>query len=59
MIFVYALFHQPVSAVESSVYVTAMFRRQALRVLGRYLPRYRDADRREMLAQVSEGETPS
>lgn len=52
VIFVYAIFNKPVSAVESTVYITAIFKQHALQVLHKYLPMYRDADRRDMLAQV-------
>lgn len=52
VIFVYAIFRKPVSAVESTVYITAIFKQHALQVLHKYLPLYRDADRRYMLAQV-------
>lgn len=52
VIFVYAVFNKPVSAVESTVYITAIFKQHALRILHKYLPLYRDADRRDMLAQV-------
>lgn len=54
VIFVYGIFNKPVSAVESTVYVTAIFKHHALRVLHKYLPLYREADRRNMLAQVRE-----
>lgn len=52
VIFVYGVFSKPVSAVECTVYITAIFKQHALRVLHKYLPLYRDADRRDMLAQV-------
>ncbi|XP_026219153.1 cAMP-regulated D2 protein [Anabas testudineus] len=52
VIFVYAIFNKPVSAVESTVYITAIFKQHALQVLHKYLPLYRDADRRDMLAQI-------
>ncbi|XP_070848712.1 cAMP-regulated D2 protein [Chaetodon trifascialis] len=52
VIFVYGVFNKPVSAVESTVYITAIFKQHALRVLHKYLPLYRDADRRDMLAQI-------
>lgn len=52
VIFVYGVFNKPVSAVESTVYITAIFKQHALRILHKYLPLYRDADRRDMLAQV-------
>ena len=48
----YGVFGKPVSAVESTVYITAIFKQHALQVLHKYLPLYRDADRRDMLAQV-------
>lgn len=52
MFFVYSVFHKPVSAVESSVYITAIFKQHALGILRKYLPLYRQADHRGMLAQV-------
>ncbi|XP_068442813.1 cAMP-regulated D2 protein [Clinocottus analis] len=52
VIFVYGVFKKPVSALESAVYVAAIFKQHALRILHRYLPLYRDADRRDMLAQI-------
>lgn len=48
----YSVFHKPVSAVESSVYITAIFKQHALGILRKYLPLYRQADHRGMLAQV-------
>ncbi|CAF94940.1 unnamed protein product, partial [Tetraodon nigroviridis] len=52
VIFVYSVFNKPVSAVESTVYITAIFKQHALRILHKYLPQYREADHRGMLAQV-------
>ncbi|XP_034382706.1 cAMP-regulated D2 protein [Cyclopterus lumpus] len=52
VIFAYGVFNKPVSALESTVYVTGIFKQHALRVLQKYLPLYRDADRRDMLAQI-------
>uniref|UniRef100_UPI003AAA4F05 crystal protein n=1 Tax=Centroberyx gerrardi TaxID=166262 RepID=UPI003AAA4F05 len=52
VIFVYGVFTKPVSAVECTVYTTAIFKQHALRVLHKYLPLYKDADRRDMLAQI-------
>uniref|UniRef100_A0A3P9JR45 Carboxylic ester hydrolase n=1 Tax=Oryzias latipes TaxID=8090 RepID=A0A3P9JR45_ORYLA len=52
VLFVFAFFNKPVSALESVVYVTAIFKQHALRVLHKYLPLYKDADRRTMLAQI-------
>ncbi|XP_029969955.1 cAMP-regulated D2 protein [Salarias fasciatus] len=52
VLFVYGVFKKPVSAVESTVYITAIFKQHALRILHKYLPLYRDADRRGMLAQI-------
>lgn len=52
VIFAYGVFNKPVSAVESTVYITAIFKQHALQILHKYLPLYRDADRRDMLAQV-------
>ncbi|KAK5849359.1 hypothetical protein PBY51_009009 [Eleginops maclovinus] len=52
VIFAYGVFNKPVSALESTVYVTAIFKQHALRILHKYLPLYRTADRRDMLAQI-------
>ncbi|XP_068611514.1 cAMP-regulated D2 protein [Brachionichthys hirsutus] len=52
VIFAYSVFKRPVSALESALYVTAIFKQHALRILHEYLPLYRDADRRDMLAQI-------
>nr|XP_019955575.1 PREDICTED: cAMP-regulated D2 protein-like [Paralichthys olivaceus] len=52
VIFVYGVFNKPVSAVESTVYITAIFKQHTLRVLHKYLPLCSDADRRGMLAQI-------
>ncbi|XP_031732756.1 cholinesterase 1 [Anarrhichthys ocellatus] len=52
VIFAYGVFNKPVSALESTVYVTAIFKQHALRILHKYLPLYKDADRRDMLAQI-------
>ncbi len=53
VIFVYGVFMKPVSAVECTVYTTAIFKQHAIKILRKYLPLYSDADRRDMLAQVS------
>uniref|UniRef100_A0AAV2IZZ4 Carboxylesterase type B domain-containing protein n=1 Tax=Knipowitschia caucasica TaxID=637954 RepID=A0AAV2IZZ4_KNICA len=53
VLFVYAVFNKPVSAVESTVYITAIFKQHTLRILHKYLPLFHDTDRRGMLAQVS------
>ncbi|XP_030006911.1 cAMP-regulated D2 protein [Sphaeramia orbicularis] len=52
VIFVYGIFNKPISAVESTVYITAIFKQHALKILHKYLPLYKDADRRGMLAQI-------
>ena len=52
VIFVYGVFTKPVSAVECTVYTTAIFKQHALRILRKYLPMYKNADRRDMLSQV-------
>lgn len=52
VIFIYGIFNKPVSAIESTVYITAIFKQHALRILHKYLPLYRDTDRRGMLAQI-------
>ncbi|XP_068163199.1 cAMP-regulated D2 protein isoform X2 [Antennarius striatus] len=52
VIFAYGVFKRPVSAVESSIYITAIFKQHALRILHEYLPLYTDADHRDMLAQL-------
>ncbi|KAF4114920.1 crystal protein [Onychostoma macrolepis] len=52
VIFVYGVFMKPVSAVECTVYTTAIFKHHAIKILRKYLPLYSDADRRDMLAQI-------
>ncbi|KAK0153465.1 Crystal protein [Merluccius polli] len=52
VIFVNGVFTKPVSAVECTVYTTAIFKQHALKVLHKYLPLYQDSDRRGMLAQI-------
>ncbi|KAL7370726.1 hypothetical protein ABVT39_009329 [Epinephelus coioides] len=52
VIFAYGVFSKPVSTVESTVYITAIFKQHTLRILHKYLPLYRDTDRRGMLAQI-------
>ncbi|XP_061072571.1 cAMP-regulated D2 protein-like [Conger conger] len=52
VIFVYGVFTKPVSALECSVYTTAIFKHHALHVLHKYIPLYKDTDRRTMLAQI-------
>ncbi|XP_030633928.1 cAMP-regulated D2 protein [Chanos chanos] len=52
VIFVYGVFTKPVSAVECTVYTTAIFKQHALKILHKYMPLYRDADHRDMLAQI-------
>ncbi|KAM8883947.1 crystal protein [Synchiropus picturatus] len=52
VIFAYGVFNKPVSAVEATVYIAAIFKQHALSVLHKYMPLYRDADRRDMLAQI-------
>ncbi|XP_029020003.1 crystal protein [Betta splendens] len=52
VIFIYAIFHEPVSTVESTLYITAIFKQHALQIIHEYLPQYMDADRRDMLAQI-------
>ncbi|KAK2858712.1 hypothetical protein Q5P01_003332 [Channa striata] len=41
VIFVYAFFNKPVSVLESTVYITAIFKQHSLQILHRYLPLYR------------------
>ncbi|XP_032367021.1 crystal protein [Etheostoma spectabile] len=52
VIFAFGVFKKPVSAVESTVYIAAIFKHHALRILHKYLPLYVGADRRDMLAQI-------
>ncbi|KAJ4924848.1 hypothetical protein JOQ06_003798 [Pogonophryne albipinna] len=52
VIFAYGVFNKPVSALESTVYITAIFKHHALRILHKYLPLYKQTDRRDMLAQI-------
>lgn len=52
VIFAYGVFNKPVSALESTVCITAIFKHHALRILHKYLPLYKQTDRRDMLAQI-------
>ncbi|KAJ8386071.1 hypothetical protein AAFF_G00177600 [Aldrovandia affinis] len=52
VIFVYGVFTKPVSAMECTVYTTAIFKQRALRILHKYIPLYQDKDHRAMLAQI-------
>ncbi|KAJ8007272.1 hypothetical protein DPEC_G00115820 [Dallia pectoralis] len=52
VIFVNGVFTEPVSAIESVVYITAIFKQHALQILWEYLPLYKDTDKRDMLAQI-------
>ncbi|KAM6895439.1 cAMP-regulated D2 protein [Xenentodon cancila] len=52
VLFVYGVFNKPVSALECAVYIAVIFKQHALRILHKYLPLYREADRRIMLAQI-------
>ncbi|KAJ8405327.1 hypothetical protein AAFF_G00323180 [Aldrovandia affinis] len=50
--FVYGVFTEPVSALECFIYTTAIFKQHSLRILHKYVPLYKDTDRRTMLAQI-------
>lgn len=52
VLFVYGVFNKPVSVVEATVYVAAIFKQHALKILHKYLPLYHEADRRHMLTQI-------
>ncbi|XP_056131714.1 cAMP-regulated D2 protein [Lampris incognitus] len=52
VIFVYGVFTKPVSTMECTVYTAAIFKQHAVRILHKYLPLYKDADHRDMLAQI-------
>ncbi|XP_048010732.1 cholinesterase 1 isoform X2 [Megalobrama amblycephala] len=52
VIFVYGVFTKPVSAVECTVYTTAIFKQHTIKILRKYLPLYTDTDHRDMLAQI-------
>ncbi|XP_051977000.1 crystal protein [Xyrauchen texanus] len=52
VIFVYGVFTKPVSPVECTIYTTAIFKQHAIKILRKYLPLYKDDDRRDMLAQI-------
>ncbi|XP_005742719.2 cAMP-regulated D2 protein isoform X1 [Pundamilia nyererei] len=52
VLFAYGVFNKPVSTVECTVYITAIFKQHTLQILHKYLPLYRDADHRNMLAQI-------
>ncbi|KAG5846128.1 hypothetical protein ANANG_G00146480 [Anguilla anguilla] len=50
--FVYGVLTEPVSVLECVVYTTAIFKQHSPRILHKYLPLYKDTDRRTMLAQI-------
>lgn len=52
MIFAYGVFNQSVSMLECVLYTVAIFKQHALRILYKYIPFYRNQDRRVMLSQV-------
>lgn len=52
MIFAYGVFNQSVSMLECVLYTVAIFKQHALRILHKYIPFYRNQDRRVMLSQV-------
>ncbi|KAF7229570.1 cAMP-regulated D2 protein [Nothobranchius furzeri] len=52
VLFVYGVFNKPVSVLECTVYIAAIFKQHALQVLHKYLPLYKEADRRTMLTQI-------
>ncbi|XP_051952772.1 cAMP-regulated D2 protein [Xyrauchen texanus] len=52
VIFVYGVFNQSVSMLECVVYTAAIFKQHALRILQKYMPFYRNQDRRVMLSQI-------
>lgn len=49
---VYEVFKKPVSVVEFTVYIAAIFKQHTLQVLRKYMPLYKEADLRNMLTQV-------
>ncbi|XP_066541754.1 cAMP-regulated D2 protein [Hoplias malabaricus] len=52
VIFVYGVFTETVSVLECIVYTTAIFKQNALKILYKYIPLYRNQDRRIMLSQI-------
>ncbi|XP_014859070.1 PREDICTED: cAMP-regulated D2 protein-like [Poecilia mexicana] len=52
VLFVYGVFAKPVSVVEATVYIAAIFKQHSLKILHKYLPLYKEADRRNMLTQI-------
>ncbi|XP_037552050.1 crystal protein, partial [Nematolebias whitei] len=52
VLFVYGVFNKPVSVVECTVYIAAIFKQHTLQILRKYLPLYKEADRRNMLNQI-------
>ncbi|XP_051727045.1 crystal protein [Ctenopharyngodon idella] len=52
VIFVYGVFNQSVSMLECVLYTVAIFKQHALRILHKYIPFYRNQDRRVMLSQI-------
>ncbi|XP_072530161.1 cAMP-regulated D2 protein [Salminus brasiliensis] len=52
VVFVYGVFRKAVTALECSVYTTAIFKHHTLRILHKYLPLYPGPDHRHLLAQM-------
>lgn len=52
VIFVYGIFNKSVSMLESVLYTAAIFKQHTLKILHKYMPFYRNLDRRVMLSQV-------
>ncbi|XP_049330061.1 cAMP-regulated D2 protein [Astyanax mexicanus] len=52
VVFVYGVFRKAVSALECSVYTTAIFKHHTLRILHKYFPLYPHPDHRHLLAQM-------
>ncbi|XP_016400331.1 acetylcholinesterase [Sinocyclocheilus rhinocerous] len=50
--FVYSVFNQSVSTLECVLYTAAIFKQHALNILHKYIPFYRNQDRRVMLSQI-------
>ncbi|XP_043072514.1 cAMP-regulated D2 protein [Puntigrus tetrazona] len=50
--FVYNIFNRSVSTLECVLYTAAIFKQHALKILHKYIPFYRDQDRRVMLSQI-------
>ncbi|XP_057204081.1 crystal protein [Triplophysa rosa] len=52
VLFVYGIFNKSVSMLESVLYIAAIFKQHTLKILHKYIPFYRNVDKRVMLSQI-------